>query len=255
MNNERSRVRIFVICCALVFIGFVVFVIYNYLHINYTEKVKVINIDKCASGIQKETKETVFANLYQYVLYQNELTDRITQPTYEGVVRSDTCFVKDNLNAKDRIVSTSVDFILDISELEYSYRVKFNYIKPGSDRSEYVDLGSTQVSCLRDEEMIYPGFKCDENELILGVNGSAIDWEIFSAAPYVGDGFTITYTLSPESVSGYSIVLKYTPPESVFKNGTLDSYLAERRKIAEDYLKSKGVNLDEYSIIESKKYW
>lgn len=255
MTDERRKIKIIVIVAAIGFLGLAIWIVLRWQYKDYSNMVIISNMDECATKVEWAMKKEVFSTLHQYIESQNGLNHHDTLSTYEGVIRQNTCILKDYKNEQGKVVSTAVKFILDIEELQYSYQVQFDYIKPGSDRSEYVDLGSTQVSCLRDKEMIYPGFKCDENELILGVNGSAIDWEIFSAAPYVGDGFTITYTLSPESVSGYSIVLKYTPPESVFKNGTLDSYLAERRKIAEDYLKSKGVNLDEYSIIESKKYW
>lgn len=255
MIDERKKVKIFVVICVVAFIGAVVFAIFNYLYVNYNNMVKVVNLGDCAEGVSKAIKETTFSNLYEFVTYQNKINDKDMASTYDGMVREGTCTVRDSINQEGKMTFTSVDFILDIEELQYSYRVEFNYIKPGSDRSEYVDLGSTMVSCLREREMIYPDFGCDKNELILNTNGYAIDWEIFSALPYIGDGYTLTYTLSPESVSGYSIVFKYNIPEDEFKNGTYEDFIKKRREMAKDYLKDNNVNLDDYSLIESKRYW
>lgn len=255
MTDGRNRIKLVVVLAAVGFLSLVGFIIYQWLHVSYDEMVVVANLDECAVGIERTMKESVFTTIYQYVKAQNEVGDKVTDKTYEAVIRDGTCATEDFKNEKDKLVSTGVKAILDIDELQYSYLMRFSYIKPGSDRNEYVDLGTTMLTCLREKEMIYQDFGCNQNQLIKDTSLDVTYWEIFSALPYVGDGFTLTYTLSPESISGYSIVFKYNVPESAFKNGTYGEFIAERRKMAENYLRERGVDLDDYSLIESKRYW
>lgn len=247
---QPKQIKLIIIVASSVFLAICAIAIFSYFTTRYNGMVVVENIDSCAIGLPTDRKNTIFRRLYQFVESQNQTNNQPTTSTYSGIIRANSCQSADDTNANGELLSSAASFILDIAELQYSFRVQFSYFKNNKQPDEYVDIGFPLVTCLQPSKAIYPDFNCEDNELILATNDNPIYLEIFSVFPYFGEDYNLTYTFSPDSVTGYSIIITYTPPESVYLDGTYDEFITSRRQMAENFLSNNNIDIDDYSIIE-----
>ncbi|MCL1839768.1 hypothetical protein FWF89_02080 [Candidatus Saccharibacteria bacterium] len=249
MNNDNQfkiRKRALIIV-AIIFLAVCAFAIWYYLFTMHNNMIVITNIDSCAERLPASQRDTVFRQLYPFIREQNSVNGIDSQPTYHAVIRDNTCRTKDY--ERDGLRSSNARFILDIEELNQSYRVSFNWIKTGDPQSPEIDLGSTNVNCLLEEYLIYGDFNCDQNPLIQASNSGREP--ILSLIPYFGDGFSLSPTLSATSKSGYSIILTFDPPQIIYLEGPLEPFLESRRTMMRQFLQDNDINIDEYGIIEN----
>lgn len=251
MNNENQPIdrRRLAIGIIVVFVLVCVFAVIFYFATRNSRMVVITNIDSCAEKLPSSQKETVFAQIYPFIEAQNKINEVGNKNTYTGVIREGTCTTKEYED--NGLKSSNARFILDIEDAEQSYRVSFNWIKTGDVQSPEIDLGSANLNCLLEEDLIYGDFRCNSNPLIQAAN-SGTD-PILSIIPYFGNGYSLSPTLSSTSASGYSIILTFDPPEEVQLNGTIENFKESRRKMMESYLRDHDVDIDNYSIIERHK--
>lgn len=135
------------------------------------------------------------------------------------------------------------DFIVDIASVEQSYIVKYYY---GELKSEYEaeESASVMVYCVEDEnEVIYPDFACKANRDF--VKPDPIQYIL----PQVFEDYSLTYTYSLTSESGYAIVVTYDPPESVYLSGKVEEFENESMGKIREFLTGAGVNPDDYEFV------
>jgi hypothetical protein len=137
--------------------------------------------------------------------------------------------------------------IIDIADLQYSYRVKYSYIPTNLKKNEksYADLGTVMLYCLDEKDMIYPDFNCTKSQL-----ATPEPDPITMVSGYVYEGCTLTYTTSGTSKSGYAIILTYKPSESIYLNGGYMEFKAKCHDDAMEYLENAGINKDDYYFYE-----
>ena len=249
INDEerliRNKKRI-AIGLAIVFLVACIAIFAYYLLNRHNEMVVITNLNTCVTDMSSADQDEIFRSIYPYIKEQNAVNLIPTQASYEGIVRAGTCQTQDY--DIDGQKSHYTEFILDIPTLQQSYRISFNWVKTYEEKLPETDLGHAGVSCLEPEELIYDDFNCDQNSLITTINANGDP--ILEVLPYFGDGYSLSPTLSTESSSGYSIILTYDPPSEVYLGGTLAEFQAERYKMMENYLKSKNIDISNYTIIE-----
>lgn len=249
MNNEESQIllkkRLAIGLVATFLIACIAIVIYCILT-NNNRKVIITNLDSCATDMPADDRDDLFRKLYDFVEAQNQTNSKSSQPHYDAVIRTDSCQNKSYEYEGQK--SYTATAILDIESAKQSYQISFNWVKSSEISIENIDLGSVQVSCLTQNELIYGDFNCDQNPLI-NSTGSDND-PILAILPYFGDGFSLSPTLSADSASGYSIIITYDPPESVYLGGTLETFQNERKQMAENYLESQNIDISRYTFIE-----
>ena len=110
---------------------------------------------------------------------------------------------------------------------------------------EYFDVGNVFVYCIEEKDRIYDDFGCTDT----GAADTVTD-PILLLAPKVADGCFIQPTTSGTSNSGYSIIIVYDPPSSVYMEGDEVAFKADCKAKAMKYLEENKINLDDYLIFE-----
>ncbi|MFV0484708.1 MAG: hypothetical protein ACK5MU_00535 [Candidatus Saccharimonadales bacterium] len=249
MIDDLKKRRVLVVGVGVVFLLAVAAVVANYFLTRHNDMVVIDNIDTCAERLPGSRKDAVFRNLYSYVEKQNEVNGVETARTYHAVVRSDSCKVTEY--ESDSYLNYNAKFIMDIEELGYSYRVNFSWVKSGDAKHPNLDLGSVNVNCLLDDDLIYGEFGCEKNSLILTADSGGD--AILALLPYFGDGYMLTPTLSSSSASGYTIILTFDPPSSVYMDGSYDTFREGRRAMMREFLKENDIDIDDYELAENFK--
>ena len=114
-------------------------------------------------------------------------------------------------------------------------------------------MGSVEATCLNPGDLLYGEFNCKANSMIL--TKTDLD-PILDVLPYFGDHYTIKPQLSTDNNGNqfYVINIEYNPPDSVYLGDNFESYIAERKQSALDYLQGQGIDLNNYKIEETYYY-
>lgn len=231
-------------------IGFVVLVIISVLmahFANINQKVLVKDLDDCLAELRSSDKEIVLKRLFARVKDQNETNGKDSKSSYDAVVRDGSCRTEKAVD--DGQAFTAANFIMDIESLKYSFRIRYSYIPKNTEikKNSYADLGTVNVYCLDEKDMIYPDFGCSNSKMAMEEPDP-----IKLIAGNVFDGCSITYTTSGTSESGYAIVLNYKPAEKVYLEGTYGAFKTKCYNEAMKYLQDANINLDNYYFYEKE---
>lgn len=211
------------------------------------ENVVIIdNLDKYTQ-IPTAQKDEVQKMLYSYVIRQNEINAVESKKTFHGIIR-DNSPQTTTLNSNNIDVH-SIDFILDIPELKYSYQTQFYWTKELSTSTD-IDLGAVKIYCLPEDESIYPNFNCDKNPLV-----SIKTDPLLSIDMALSKDCWMSPFVSVESQSGYGIDIFYHPNDTDYTNNTIDSSYNKCVESAKKYLVSNGLELNNYKIRSEIKYF
>ena len=229
------------------FIGVIVIISVVLMNLDNNKfKVIIKNVGECSDGISGYSKDVLFGNAYKLVKEQNNIEGKYSIETYEASFREGSCKTE-TYNGTDNIVSYDTSAILDIEELGYSYQVEYSWVKDNVGQD--IDLGSMYAMCLNPGDLIFGDFDCESNPMVM----TEMDLDpILSILPYFGDHYTIQPAIDGDGK--YKIVVEYDPPESVYLDGDLGTYVAERKQSAIDYLKEQGIELENYKLEETYYY-
>ena len=139
------------------------------------------------------------------------------------------------------------DFIVDITEVEQSYIMEFFYGRLDG-KQETEGSASVTTYCIENpDEVIYEDFMCQANRDF--VKPDPIQYIL----PQEFSDYSLSYTYSLTSESGYAVVVTYDPPESVYLSGKLEEFENEKMGEIRQYLTEAGVNPDDYEFIVKYK--
>ena len=237
-KNKKWLVIIMIVAFLALVVGLIV---YSVMKMNAANDRKVLidNLAECAPNISESSRTELETSLYGVVVSQNEIGFMKSASSYHAKIREDSCKTK-NYSDSGRVTTT---IIIDIPELQYSYKVRFDWISSDAEGSKKFDTLAPYVFCLPDDEMIYPDFGCSDNPAV-----SIEEDEITYLLPLIGDGYELTLVKSIDSKCGYAVIATIIPPKEVYMSGDpiafRDERLAEIRKLLESY----GLNLDNYVI-------
>lgn len=177
------------------------------------------------------------------LLIEEKLYDQVAESGAAGVPK-DGAMIREGSVGGFAIRDFHVgDFIVDIDSVQQSYIMKYYY---GELKSEYEaeESASVMVYCIENpDEVIYDGFVCKANRDF--VKPDPIQYIL----PQVFDNYSLTYTYSLTSKSGYAVVVTYDPPESIYLSGKVEEFENESMGKIREFLIGAGVNPDDYEFV------
>lgn len=224
---EKKRlitiIGVFIIFISLVAIISVVFVVNQ-----KSNQIIIGNYDEYTKSLPKDRRLAINTQLYN--LIKSSSPDKDIDIN-DAVIRKGS--YTETFNELENTYSST--FIIDISSIKQSYMVLFNWSK---NTNVILKGDNLKFSCLPKDKLIYGEFNCSE---ILKIPVISTD-PILQYVPYTDDSSGIKYKISAHINNG---VLEYL---SIFFN-TCSSYSIEiYKKEALDWIRSKNLNPDDYTI-------
>lgn len=249
MNDDVyiKRRKVLAVSIVAIFIVVVIASIFGAYFNQKDKRVLISGLDSCLTNSRGSDRDLIVKEVYRRVNEQNIFRGIKSESSYDASVRKDSCKLTESVEYEQRF--TSSNFIVDIPSLQYSFRVRYNYIPTNipENKTIYVDLGSVSLYCLNEDEVIYPDFGCgetgmihDEPDPITKINGD------------VSDGCYLNYTTSGTSKSGYAVILEYKPKESVYLDGKYGEFKKKCYADAMQRLKDEGIDLGNYYFYEKE---
>ena len=199
------------------------------------EPVLVIdNFAEVLPEVPKDTEERIEEKLYTQVM-ESGVSE---VPESGAMIREESV---DGFTVRDEFYVG--DFIVDIASVQQSYIVKYYY---GELEGQYEMEASASVMlyCIEDpDEVIYKDFVCRAGRDF--VKPDPIQYIL----PRDFSDYSLSYTYSLTSESGYAVVVTYDPPESVYLSGKLEEFENEKMDEIRQYLTESGVNPDDYEFV------
>ena len=243
-DSQRRARSIFVILGVVAVMGLVAIIAIIYMENRKSGQVIIENFSDCVKDISDDDRLRVFRGIYGRVGVVKRAKSEKTDKYYTGKIRANTCKTTDH--TKEGQGYTDVEFIIDIPKPKYSFSILFSYI---SEKTPYViegfDVGDVYIYCVEDKDRIYDDFGCVD----LGVSDEKFE-PLFEISSYVDEGCYIQPTTSGTSKSGYSIIIVYDPPSSVYEDGTYVEFKQSCKEKAMKHLEDNNINLDDYLIFE-----
>ena len=241
----KNRKRIVLIGAAAFFILVIISIILakaDSIH----NRVFIKGLENCVANLDGSQKDYIYKSIFTRASEHNGLNGKETKWSYDAEVREGSCGNDTNhFEGSDYARST---FIVDIPDLQYSYRVRYNNtsekIKNASNSSATPE--AIAVYCLEKDEMIYPDFGCEKAQTT-----SKEPDPIMMAVGTLYKDCELTYTSSGTSKSGYALIMDYRPKnEDVYYDG---SYVQLRQKCFDDikqHLKDLKIDINNYFVYE-----
>lgn len=250
MNNDERFIRNRKYTLIALAAGFVVLVIASIILAHFAsvkDKVLIKGLDECLTDIKAEDKDIVLKRIFVRVKEQNEANGKESKSSYDAVVREGSCHNEPSVDDGQEFAASN--FIVDIADLQYSFRIKYNYIPKSktTNPNSFADLGTVAAYCLDEADMIYPDFGCNNTPTSMEEPDP-----ITMLVGKVMDGCNITYTTSGTSKSGYAIILQYKPAERIYLDGKYGEFKKQCYSKAMKYLKDAKINLDDYYFYEKE---
>lgn len=150
-KTKFKPIHFIVIFFILIVIIFVVISLETIFHKNpFGEELKIDNFSKYYKKVPEETRDSVFASLYNTA----SLNTTDTPPTSGAIIRPDS--TSETYNQSTEIYSS--DFIVDIESIQQSFRVYMEWSKK-SDNPNLTGYTVT-ISCLTGSSSAYGATKC-----------------------------------------------------------------------------------------------
>lgn len=191
------------------------------------------NFSEMLPNVPLDTERLIEEKLYSQV----ELSGVSSVPEDGATIREGSV---DGFAIRDFHVG---DFIVDIASVQQSYIMKYYYGELEEQRETEGDT-SVMVYCIENpDEVIYNDFACKANRDF--VKPDPIQYIL----PQVFEGYSLTYTYSLTSESGYAVVVTYDPPESIYLSGKVEEFENESMGKIREFLTGAGVNPDDYEFV------
>ncbi len=247
MNNKLLQNKKFLLLIFIILIIILVLIFIFYISKPSSNNTIIIdNLDKYAD-VPAIQKDEIQKTLYSYITQQNQINNINNQKVYHGTIRGEPAQTTTKNTAGVDVYS--INFILDIPELKYSYQTQFYWTEETQNDID-IDLGAAKIYCLSEEDSIYPDFNCNQNPAISTKTDS-----LLSVDMVINKDCWMSPFKSVESKSGYGVDIYYHPTNSDYKNNTTESSLDTCIKSAKQRLTSEGLNLNEYKIRSEIKYF
>jgi hypothetical protein len=140
-------------------------------------------------------------------------------------------------NSSEKTYSST--FIVDIASIKQSYKVLFTWSK---DAKIVLRGDNLKFDCLSKDQLIYGDFKCSE---ILGLPTSSND-PILQYLPY--STFNYTIALSPVANEKVGLDIRIFLYSSDTRDGNRDQSIDRYKNEAINWIKSKGLDVNNYLI-------
>ena len=196
------------------------------------------NFSEMLPDVSKETEQRIEERLYNYVAESGvEVIPEDGAMIREGSVDGFTIQEKFHVG----------DFIVDIAEVEQSYIIEYYYGQL-EDKQETEGSASVMVYCIEDpDEVVYATFVCKANRDF--VKPDPIQFIL----PQAFSDYSLSYTYSLTSESGYAVVITYDPPESVYLSGKVEEFENKTMDEIREYLTRLGLEPDRYEFVSKYK--
>lgn len=187
--------------------------------------------------VPSETRQRIEERLYSQV----ELSGVGSVPEDGAVIREGSV---DGFTIQELHVG---DFIVDIASVQQSYIMKYYYGELDG-QHETEGAASVMVYCIEDpDKVIYANFACKANRDF--VKPDPIQYIL----PRTFDEYSLSYTYSLTSESGYAVVVTFDPPESVYLSGRVEAFENESMGKIREFLTGAGVEPDNYEFVYKYK--
>lgn len=246
-NNELIKNKKFLLFVFILLFVLLIFVSVILFHQSQNNVLIIDNIDNYINNLPDSRKNYVQKTLYSYVNKQNEIVGTSNENLYHGIIRDESIQISYS-EVSEHIVYTT-KFILDIPNLQYSYKTSFSWLEKDTQSSD-VDLGSVTIYCLSEKESIYPDFNCNQNPIVSTETDSLLSINLI-----INENCWMSPFSSVESQSGYGVDIFYHPNDSDYKNDTINSSYNQCIENAKEYLISNGLKLDNYKIRSEIKHF
>ena len=192
------------------------------------------NIEEVLPDVPSETVHLIEEKLYMQVLESG--VDMV--PEDGAIIRENSW---DGFTIQDKLYVG--DFIVDIASVDQSYIMSYYYGEL-PDNNEMESAASVMTYCIEDpSEIIYVDFECRAN------HDFAKPDPIQYILPRLFDGYSLSYTYSLTSDSGYAIVVTYNPPESVYLDGKVEEFENESMSKIRSFLIQEGLDPERYEFV------
>ncbi len=121
------------------------------------DTIQIANLGDCSEQIADYVKDNVQSSLYAYINKANEYNQKPSNTSYDATFRAGTCRSEPYQNSAGESMVTTA--IVDIPEAQQSWHLKYNWVTQGT---EGVDSGPVTLTCLPENQLIYPPFNCDQ---------------------------------------------------------------------------------------------
>ena len=246
MDEITKNRKHIVISISIVFAIFIIIsIIYAVVRNNEANRFLIIvdNLSSCTPNISDDSKFNLSSSLYGIASSQNDLSHIKSASNYHANFREGSCETKNYINYNRPSYVTTA--IVDIPDLQYSYKVRFNWLSSSTPVPEELDGMPIYVFCLPNDQLVYPEFGCSDNPSF-----SIEDDEITYIIPYSGNGYKLDLVKSVNSPSGYSIIATIIIPDSAYRDQDFDSIVFREEKLTEikELLKAYSLDPDNYII-------
>lgn len=156
-NPRRKKLLLIIIAFFVLLIGILLIpTLTEIFHQNpFGEEIKINNFNDYYSSVPRDRRDVMYRALYQMVAKNTDDTE-IT-PDINASIRQNTAETIENEKSNTYYGS----FIVDISALQQSYRISFEWSASG--KTSDLSGDSLLVSCVNSSEVIYENFVCTDN--------------------------------------------------------------------------------------------
>lgn len=233
----------------IIFIAFSIIILILATQNSNNNLVLINNFDEYVTNISNEDKNIILKKLYSYINMQNSINNINPKPYYKASFRKDSVDITQNTTNDQKV--SSINAIVDIEDIQYSYRIKFNWlVTPITNQSAEIDLGSVNLYCLKDSEYIYDNFNCEANPSI-----SEEEDSVFSIDPIINQNCWFSLFKSSSSKSGYGMTITFYPSDDDITNNTIYSSQDSCINKTKQTLKEAGLDFNSIEIITEIQFF
>lgn len=188
-----------------------------------TDSIKIDNFSELLPNVPEDTRDRIENKLYEKIA--SSLPENAKVPTSGAMINPESLY---SISVPTSFVSG--DFEVNIESIDQSYIVTYFYgVLEGARENE----GDVSVSIYDIDD---PNF------------AHAEPIQYILPRDFPDDYFSISYTLSSESKSGYRIIVTMNPPEAIYEEASIDEFKANVEQKVNEFLKSRGLNPEDYKF-------
>ncbi len=244
---QRKRRRLILLSAAAVLLGVFVAAFLAVQNRQPVHTVSIRDIGQCSPRINGSVTAGLESDLYRYVKAGNDYNHLSTLPKYSAKLRAGSCTQKGShtsigVNGQDQAVKIS-SAIVDIPDAKQSWRITYNWIPRGE--SINTDLGTPQVECLPEKDLVYGTFQCDKLLSKLRYGTDKYD-PILPYMPYSGAGFDLEYNPDTRQVTAIIYIPAKQRDNQVLLNNS--------KAIVPYWFEHRGLDINSYAVVYNIQY-
>lgn len=244
---QRKRHRLILLSAAAVLLAVFAAAFLAVQNRQPAHTVSIRDVGQCSPRINGGVTAGLERDLYGYVKAANNYNHLATLTRYTAKLRSGSCTQKESqtsvgVNEKDQTVKTS-SVTVDIPGAKQSWRITYGWILRGEKIN--TDLGTLQVECLPEKDLIYGTFQCNKVLSKLRYGTDKYD-PILPYMPYNGAGFDLKYNPTTRQVTATI----YIP----FRERNNQTLLTNDKAIIPYWFKHRGLDINTYTVVYNIQY-